>query len=1561
MPDTNPKFLSALERSRKELLDLSLRNPLLKFRISSKRGLSIIDENADQVFDALVRSKMTLKFHHTMEGGEARKRRGRKPKDETLNLVPAEPTPLVRVGMGEENREDSLATPYSAEEMQERLLATWRDAELALQERGANFLNAAIGHLEWYEADNSDVMLRAPLILVPVRLERSGVRGKFTLRATEEDPCLNIALAEKLKEFDVRLPPLPENADEIGVTGYLDEIARSVRGQKRWKVDTHSMAIGFFSFGKFLMYRDLDPDIWPEWCHPGTHEILTGLLTEGMRPEAVAVSAQDDLDEVVPPGETMEVVDCDGSQAEALAEVAYGQNLIVQGPPGTGKSQTITNMIAQAVHEGKSVLFIAEKMAALDVVKRRLDSVGLGELCLELHSDKANKKAIVEQLKTAMNSGRPRIVESGTGPQLADSRKDLNGYTKALHETFRNSGLSPYKAFSTSEKIRAAFPQLPEFGQKALADYSQAQYRSLRSLGGDLADCIRKTVGTPSKHPFAEVGLTEVLPGADADIGQKLMDAKASLDEALAAMRALAGDADLPVPETIEGSLAMDSLSGHILASPKLEGVPPLAGHWDGETSRELESVVEKGVAHRRMLAEYDAKVRPKGWGADLEDAREDVSLYVGKPFRLFSGKYRKAANQIKACARAPLPKGPAQLIEFTEVIAKEKTLRSEIEAAAETGKRFLGSQWKGADSDWSGASSILAWAKTYRTIRKKGPWPDSLDSRVVQPYPASMAQKRDQGSRSVSKWISIKQQLSDAIRIVEAEQAGLQSFAKAGGNVSKWSENISRLPEYTYCRRLLDSLMQMGFPEMAQLIYEGTLPPDAIVPAIDWNFATAVSRRSISERPQLRDFHIDAHSSVRERFRKADKDVFAHNRSRLARKHWESLPPISGIGQMGYLQEEFNRKRLRPIRKLMENAGDAVQAIKPVFMMSPLSIAAYLPTTGPRFDLAIFDEASQVKPVDSFGAILRADQIVVVGDDKQMPPTAFFDRMTDQGDLEDEEEQATLPDVESILGLCKARGMRDKMLKWHYRSQHESLIAVSNQEFYRDLVVFPSPRKHQDGLGLRFHHLAHTVYDKGGTRTNAKEAEAVGLAVLDHARRFPENTLGVVAFSMAQKAAIQAVLEKLAQEHPELDEFISRSHPEEEFFVKNLENVQGDERDFIFISIGYGRDAEGRVGVSFGPVNSQGGERRLNVLISRARKSCQVFSNIRGEDIDLSRTNSEGVRVLRTFLSYAETGKMDATSNTGREADSEFEIEVAKLVQSMGYRVQPQVGCGTYRIDIGVLDDQVEGRYIAGIECDGAAYHSARWARDRDRLREGWLRKQGWNIIRIWSTDWYRQRPQAIARLKRQLEEAKAGQAQAPREEETVRFSREEDAPRKENPGFPKYVYAKLPPARNADFDSLGQSQLMEWTRMVIQEQYPVHKDEVFRRIADHLEQRITDSRIERLNQALAGLVHKGEIVPDGEHFLPKVSAPTRARDRSGHTEFRKIEFLHEGELRHALAWIIRHSFGCSAEDAQSQTLRFLGVIRGDEASNRIGDVLKRMRADGEILERGGHLRMKA
>lgn len=680
----------------------------------------------------------------------------------------------------------------------------------------------------------------------------------------------------------------------------------------------------------------------------------------------------------------------------------------------------------------------------------------------------------------------------------------------------------------------------------------------------------------------------------------------------------------------------------------------------------------------------------------------------------------------------------------------------------------LLGERWRGGKTDFA---TVHAAAEIIEKLRL-------LDASLDLERAIAMAGDGLAGRLADSFEIELKEMtLLLAETIARLDLDALAAFGTADPDsinldalarrAAKWATNQARFEEWTRLQRADRQLRAIGPAAIADALASGQIAAAEARKQLEAAFAEACWKRAIAADPDLAAFDGDRHGELIRQFQQlesARRDCAV----RAIRARRQLRMPRGAMGPMGVIRGEIGRKRHHmPLRKLMQAAGDAILEIKPVFLMSPLSVAQFLPPGAVEFDLLVIDEASQIRPEDALGAIARCRQIVVVGDKRQLPPTSFFDRViADEAEPLDEDEPrrlaaAPVADLESILSLCEARGLENRMLRWHYRSRHPSLIEVSNAEFYKRLVMPPAPTSDRKERGLLLRRVAG-AYDRGGTRTNPIEAEAVAAAAAEHARNSPQASLGIVTFSTAQRDLISDCLERRRRDDPDLDAFL-REGASEEAFVKNLENVQGDERDVILISVGYGPREAGKPldSMGFGPISTEGGERRLNVLFTRARLRCEVFVSFGAGDINLERATGEGPRVLKRFLQYAETGALAESRPTGAGFDSEFERAVAAAIEQLGYKVDAQVGAAGFRIDLCAQDPAQPGRYILAIECDGATYHSALWARERDRLRQEVLEGLGWRFHRIWSTDWFYRRGEQVEKLKAALEAAKAPQPQ--------------------------------------------------------------------------------------------------------------------------------------------------------------------------------------------------------
>jgi very-short-patch-repair endonuclease len=862
-------------------------------------------------------------------------------------------------------------------------------------------------------------------------------------------------------------------------------------------------------------------------------------------------------------------------------------------------------------------------------------------------------------------------------------------------------------------------------------------------------------------------------------------------------------------------------------------------------------------------------------------------------------------------------------------------------------GHDAFGSNWRGILSGWSALEAILNWDRECREAKLA--WDhrehisrlDSLDP-VRNPLRVLVGH--------LNRISGELQALFQVVRLDLAETFGQDSHARIPiGNLlsrlRRWQDEPEGLSKWIGYQMRRTRLKSVGLTALVDGIHEGRIPIGSAVDQLQVSYYQALIRDVLRRHPALAEFDGQSYEQWVDEFRALDQSRIEMARGEVAMAHYNAIPRNASGGEMAVVRREIEKKRRhKPIRKLLKEAGTAVAAIKPVFMMSPISVAQFLEPGGVTFDLLLIDEASQVSPVDALGAMARAKQVVVVGDDRQLPPTRFFSKMLDEGAGEVADEELNAGDLESILGLCVAQGMSQRMLRWHYRSRHHSLIAVSNREFYDNhLCVVPSPTTITAMHGLHFRLVKDGVFDRGNTATNRVEARAIADAVIEHARRYPKKSLGVGAFSVAQRDAIRDELELKQRAHVELARYFAPGGPEP-FFVKNLENIQGDERDVIFISVGYARDASGYMAMNFGPLSSQGGERRLNVLISRARERCEVFSSITADDIDLQRAKSRGAAAFKTFLRYAATGVLDTQEATGRDYDSDFERQVADALTAHGHEVHRQVGTAGFIIDLAVVDPARPGRYLLGIECDGATYHSSRSARDRDRLREAVLRDRGWRIHRVWSTDWFH-RPgeqvrKIVAEIEKALREADIDD-EADQEEVIVDtpivgtdIERVEDPVDLEGEAGGAwaiaYVEADLEVPSLTPIHETSLPILEEIVARVVEIEGPIHREEVARRLTSLWGLQRTGARIaEAISRAVDGGISSGVLRSEEEGFVVhsnQTKVPVRSRAGVTSASLKKPEMIPPAEIRHAILHLAADHVGVGRDELPLMVARALG-----------------------------------
>jgi len=1338
------KTLDRLEIWKRNLLDLTLRNRLLNFK-DTKSTITIECPDAALLEDKLSSGERFKLLGRTavLDGSDGR-----------------DPT-LLAQRLQDDARKDFILDAMSRSELhaavaetelEGRLTDLFRSTRLAFEEGGANILYLCLGFLKWTPQDGAGPY-RAPLLLVPVQLERKSVRSGFRLALHEDEARINPTLLQMLKQdFDLSISEfeneLPSDAAGIDVAGIWKIFRRHVKSLKGWEVTEH-VTLATLSFTKYLMWKDL-VERSEMLKRNSVVKHLIDTPTHTYERSGAAFVAGPEIDETVDPAELFAPLSADSSQIAAVVTAQRGGDFVLFGPPGTGKSQTIANMITNCLAHQKTVLFVSQKTAALEVVRQRMQTIGLGNYCLEVHSTKAQKSNVLEQLATAWRE-RNLVTEehwSAAAGELKRRRDQLNRLVSALHRR-RANGMSAYEAFGRVVADRDRLPNVALTWSVGTV-HSSEEIARMRELCYDIKTAL-EAIGSPVDHPLQGIEQTKWSPAWVQSLHQLIDRLHLSLDEVRKAAGSLVAALELDETADDDGMLPqMIKLVSALLHADAADGAVLLSD--DGPDR--VNSLLDLAGALARYEAKFaDLSVRydPRAATLDLAALEREWTEACASNIIIRSGRKKKVRLALKPYCSVEVPEDVGRDIVLLQEIA---VLLREIE---DIKPRFSGMErlWRGAQTDASRFPALIGWAEGVRNAAVayavEGMTSDEMLSHVRDLLLKDGARFRPSGQvrhafeamynafplmHRTAKELGSCVGLDEPDAIVSIETGWIEALRR---RTAAWKANTVKAPQWATWRWAARSARTAGLSPLVDAVESGDVDGTALTSVFDYAYARWVAETIVNEDEVLSGFLAEKHEAVIEAFIAADKKVGELARDIVKARIGTAIPTQTNFGkdpEWGTLAREINKKaRHMPLRQLFGRLPTVLTQLAPCVMMSPLSIAQYLPADAKPFDVVIFDEASQIPVWDAIGAIARGSQVVIVGDPEQLPPTSVGQRGTDDED----DDGSIVQSQQSILDECLASNIPSMRLSWHYRSRHESLIAFSNVKYYRgELTTFPSPVTHD--TAVRYVHVEGGVYERGGAKVNRKEAEAV-LAEVVRRMKSSTNSIGVVTFNGEQQRLIENLLDQARRSDPTLEPHFDRNVTREPVLVKNIENVQGDERDVIIFSVAVGPDKTGRVTAQISSLNGEGGHRRLNVAVTRARRELLVFATLRPEQIDLGRTGAKGVIDFKHFLEFAEHGARaiaEAFSATGRETESPFEDAVMRALQERGWEVHPQVGVSFFRIDLGIVHPDFPGRYLAGVECDGAAYHRSATARDRDRLREMVLTDLGWRIRRIWSTEWW-------------------------------------------------------------------------------------------------------------------------------------------------------------------------------------------------------------------------------
>ncbi len=1511
-----------LDRWQRKLLDLSARNPLLNHK-PGKTSLSFICGEPGALEDVLASgARISIAPFPNFKSQD---------QDEDIYRQ--------RTGqdLKEEYAKDALSknqilVDLNQEELDKRAVEIYRKAQTSLKEGGSNTLFLAVGFLYWKQKEKEDRRYRAPLILLPVLLERKSVRSGVKIIASDDDPRFNTTLLEMLKkDFGIEIKglhgQLPQDHSGVDVDGVWNRVRHAIKDVPGFEV-VEDVVLGHFSFAKYLMWKDLIDRSEALRKSPVVNHLLE-TPREPYESDIRFVEAAD-IDKEFAPSDLLTPLPADSSQMAAIATADRGKDFVIIGPPGTGKSQTIGNLIAHMMGKGKRVLFVSEKTAALEVVHRRLKDIGLGHFCLELHSNKAKKADVLEQLRSSWNSFSQSSVHDWQqeADRIKALRDRLNTVVDTLHKRRRN-GLTAHYAIGVkvrdndlAAKVKLSWPN---------ADYhDESQLQRLREMA-NLLGIQAKAVGNVVAHPLQPISNYDWRPQWQEEVvsvARKLIANTSDLGRNLQAMQNAIGSSfgtvGLNKLEAVAelGQVLLDAYRKN--ASFALE--PDAPDRLDA-----LEEAVGQLKAYIETQAKLSCAYEPLAWknlDADALGAYWAAANKTWWPKSFFARRKVRKHLRENGAQGVPNPENDIpvlrQLRETGQNIDRLdgvlKGLRewdsysSDPDAIASL--KVLGSRARVAVGKLADDAETLATLRgKLRTLL--------YDANDLLAPEASVGRAITEFLHSLTQFRSIKEQF-------EALAGGvIDNFLPAGEPALEAVSNLCQeivehhisLKDWCgWVRRRSEALdLQLG--ALVAALETGAVNADEVEDVFEAAYCAWWSSAVIGEDEVLRTFSSPEHESAIHQFRQLDDQFSKLTAQYIAATLSGEIPDPEDIKRStswGVLRHELQKKtRHKPVREMMEEIPDVITSLAPCLMMSPLSIAQFLSTGQALFDVVIFDEASQITVWDAVGSLARGKQVIVAGDPKQMPPTNFFARSDDDPDGDVDVEG----DLESILDELIGASIPQRVLNLHYRSRRESLIAFSNSRYYdSSLITFPAPVHPDKGVSLV---RAEGFYARGKARHNQGEAKAI---VAEIVRRLTSSdpfvrsqSIGVVTFNTEQQSLIEDLLDKARSDDPSIEWAFSEEVTLEPVFVKNLETVQGDERDVILFSITYGPDEAGHVTMNFGPLNRTGGERRLNVAMTRARSEMKVFSTMPPERIDLSRTQARAVADLKHFLEYAERGASAlgaAVHGSLGDFESPFEIAVARALQDKGWELHPQIGVSAYRIDLGIVHPDKQGLYLAGIECDGAMYHSSAFARERDKIRQAVLEGLGWTLFRVWSTDWWTNKAKALDELDVALRAHLNHMREMEDQEKAARAAEPEESVSMTAFEQPRGVASEIDNGdvvtryTRASFDAFStdpeqfysttyDSALLDMVLHVIDIEGPIHEEILVRRLArEHGFQRAGRQIRDRVIQATDGQ-RRCTQEDVGNFYWPEIDSKLYARTKDRDEDVKRLDFICGEELK--------------------------------------------------------------
>ncbi|MBN4083289.1 DUF4011 domain-containing protein [Mycoplasma sp. CSL10137] len=1348
----NNKILENLKIWKNSLLDLTLRNKALNFNIFSEKnkiGLPFISPNLKIFLNETANYK-----NIDIENLDLKK----------MNLTSIDSKIDLDILLKHNinvNNKKSIYSSVNGKEQTDRLKKLYKNYISFQEEFAINTLFVSVGYLKWFENLEDDKEHFAPLMLISTNLKEENKNKKRIYQLNFDDESIlqpNETLLQKLEtayKIKIDISVLDNELDNYSKYIKFKELISSKFNDPRWEI-IDQLYLSVFNFSKINMHKDLEENE----DKIVLNNFIKSISGDDQNIEFEKID-ETNIEEKFKSNELYHVLDADSSQEIAIQKAIQGQSFILQGPPGTGKSHTITNIISELLARGKKILFVSEKKAALDVVYNNLKKIGLESYSIPIHNEDLDKKVILNELYKSLEKGNKNIniinsqIENII-TKYSNSSNFLNNYGRELllkREPIKMNLYHMISNYYNLEKYDDVYFKIDNFNNLNLEQvekisnlliefeermnffdknpfvnswwglkwnsYSELEKEEILSLIYSVNSKISNIDNlliqehkdfTFNKEKFAfNIELIT-------DIFKRIIDFKNKYQLKID-INAFTKDLNIEIDlyqKIFDESSKIDTLKSKLDTLYNLEKINLFDFNKVKNIYLDNKNKFFKFLNSKWRSIIKDINSFSKESKANLELFEDNINYII---------EYKDRKKTIEECAsklnyrindyktdNIKQTLDMLVLVSFIKEQEKNSNFRINIQ-------NFI----MMVNDDFGYIKNLNTW------IMDNNQWIQNINS-LQNLFKSDILNLKNLN----------KKDLESKLDKLISDQPYIRSITELNNNIIELKNN--------YLYDFVDKIFELKKLENYKEIFLKRL----YKLLIDYHLN------------QTKDSYKFTNTTLeinKKEFSLIDEEIKKIAKIKTDAKLLSQIPSMEGIGasnpEIKILKAEANKsRRIMPFRKLFQKIPNLLLQLKPCLMMSPLSVSKYLSGTEINFDVVIFDEASQVRPENAIGAIYRSNQLIIVGDNEQLPPTSFFDSLNDNEEIHEEyedENDISIKGFDSILELSNI-ALPTIKLRWHYRSEFDQLIYPSNYEIYDDLVTFPASRIPGRFEAIQFQKVSG-IFDSG---INKAEAETV-INILEQIMKEKGTniSIGIVTFNIKQQMYIEGLVEKFRDKHPEYEPFFDRK-AKEPLFIKNIETVQGDERDIIIISSVYGKDIKGNISMHFGPINHSNGYKRLNVAFTRAKKGVILVSSLSWTDIDLERSSSRGIKFFKDYLKIAEFGINNEIINLENDINkSGFEDELYNELTNKGFKIKKHIGNSDFKVDLAVLDPNNENNYLLGIEIDAESYNWAKTTRDRDKLRQQILKNRGWNIYRVWSVDWFRNKSQQLQKLLDAIESA--------------------------------------------------------------------------------------------------------------------------------------------------------------------------------------------------------------